>query len=784
MSHEVRAPRIKNRAPAPIQISAEQLLREAQERQDAPFQGVKQKVEDYEELEEYRSRMRTEYETRIRRTKHAIDAWIKYAIWEARQGEMARSRSVFERALDVDAHHLQLWTRYIETELKARNSQHARNLLDRAVSILPRIDALWFKYVHLEELLGNVAGARQVFERWMSWQPEERAWDAYIALEVRYHEMERASKVWERKVDVHSEPKQFIRWAKFEEDRGSVDQARTVFAKAMEFYGEEEDRMELAQTIHTAFAKLETRMREYERARVIYKYALERLPRSKSAGIFASYNRFEKQFGTRQGVEDTVLGKRRIQYEEELSLPDARMNYDTWFDYTRLEEDAYRNLVAVGASIESDDGKKAIARVREVYERAVSNLPPSQEKRHWRRYIFLWLNYALFEEIDLGDFDRAREVYKAALGVIPHKSFTFAKLWLNYAHFEVRRLELQTARKVLGTAIGMCSKEKIFKGYVDLELSLKEFDRARKLYERALEWDASNSRTWIRFAELERNLYDIERARAIYSLAIRQSTQSSGLDMPEVVWKAWIDFEFEEREWENVQDLYERLLERTGHVKVWVSYAQSWVAAAIAEEEDEDEDEEEDEEGNEESGRSKAAKELTEEQILARKAKRQEATRKTRDTFSRAYKDLKMKGLKEERVIILEAWKAFETIHGDQDSFQSVEAKMPRVVKKRRAVEDGNGMEEYYDMLFPDDEDAKAKPSFALLQAAHAWRAKQAAAASAAAASSEETNTNGFQSNDVAISSEVTGAEDQSQTADTATNEEQMHIESDEADSS
>jgi crooked neck len=42
----------------------------------------------------------------------------------------------------------------------------------------------------------------------------------------------------------------------------------------------------------------------------------------------------------------------------------------------------------------------AIERVREVYERAVAQVPPSVEKRYWRRYIFLWLDYALFEEIE------------------------------------------------------------------------------------------------------------------------------------------------------------------------------------------------------------------------------------------------------------------------------------------------------------------------------------------------------------------------------------------------
>lgn len=723
MSGDARAPRIKNRAPAPIQISAEQILREAQERQEAPVRQVKQRVEDLEELEEYRARKRTEFETRIRRVRQNIREWINYAVWEASQGEMARSRSVFERALDVDAHHIGLWTRYVETELKNRNVQHARNLLDRAVSILPREDGLWFKYVHLEELLGNVGGTRQVFERWMSWEPDEKAWDAYIGLEVRYNEMERASDIWRRKINVHSEPKQFIRWAKFEEDRGAIEQARNVFAQAMEFFGEEPERMEYAQTVYTAFAKMETRLREFERARVIYKFALDRLPRTKSSGVFASYTRFEKQYGTRAGIEDTVLSKRRIQYEEELnSSPDAKLNYDTWFDYTRLEEDSYRTLVSVGAATSGDEAAAARKRVRDVYERAVSNTPPSLEKRHWRRYVFLWLNYALFEEIDVGDHERTREVFKAAVGVIPHKMFTFAKLWLNYAHFEVRRLELHTARKILGAAIGMCAKEKIFRGYVDLELSLKEFDRARKLYERALEWDATNSKTWIRFAELERNLFDIERARAIFELAVRQSYESGGLDMPEVVWKAYIDFEFDEREWSRVEDLYERLLQKTGHVKVWISYAQSFMAAAIAEEEDEDEGEEEEEDED----AVDVPKVLTAEQIQARHVHRKDAATRTRETFERAYKDLKMKGLKEDRVVLLEAWKSFEAQHGasEPDQLKQVESRMPRVVKKRREMENGEGMEEYYDLLFPDDEDAQAKPSFALLQAAHAWRAK------------------------------------------------------------
>jgi crooked neck len=74
-----------------------------------------------------------------------------------------------------------------------------------------------------------------------------------------------------------------------------------------------------------------------------------------------------------------------------------------------------------------------------------------------------------------------------------------------FARFEIRRLDLVTARKTLGGAIGVCPKEALFKGYIQLELEvgrsittpfqmmfmmaqqLREFDRVRTLYEKYLE---------------------------------------------------------------------------------------------------------------------------------------------------------------------------------------------------------------------------------------------------------------------------------------------------------
>lgn len=156
-------------------------------------------------------------------------------------------------------------------ELKSRNVQHARNLFDRAVTLLPRIDQLWYKYVYLEELLQNVPGGRQVFERWMQWEPDDKAWQAYIKMEVRYQEYDRASAIYERWVAVRPEPRVWVKWGKFEEERGNLTKAREVFQQALEFFGDEEEQIEKAQAVFSAFAKMETRLKEYERARVIYK---------------------------------------------------------------------------------------------------------------------------------------------------------------------------------------------------------------------------------------------------------------------------------------------------------------------------------------------------------------------------------------------------------------------------------------------------------------------------------------------------------------------------------
>jgi crooked neck len=233
--------------------------------------------------------------------------------------------------------------------------------------------------------------------------------------------------------------------------------------------------------------------------------------------------------------------------------------------------------------------------------------------------------------------------------------------------------------------------------------------RCRTLYEKQIEWNPSNSQSWIQYAELERGLDDLDRARALYELGIEQPT----LDMPELVWKSYIDFEEYEGEYDRVRALYERLLAKTDHVKVWINYARFEINIP------EDEEEEEEEE----------------------RPVSEDAKRRARAVFDRAHKVFKDKELKEEvciriqrgptsaltaiqRVELLNAWRSFEHTHGSPEDIDKIEKQMPRRVKKRRKLEDDR-YEEYMDYVFPADDKSAANLS-KLLQKAHQWKQGQA----------------------------------------------------------
>lgn len=374
-----RSGQVKNRAPAPIQIAAEQILREAAERQEQHVLDPITKIHDAEEYQAHLQSRRKTFEDNIRYRREHIGNWVKYARFEEDNKEFERARSVFERALEVEHRSSELWLRYAEFEMRNEFVNHARNVLDRAVQILPRIDFLWYKYVYMEEMLGDTPKCRVTFERWMKWMPDDNAWLSYARFETRCKKLEAARAIMERYVNAYPCVRSFLRFAKWAEfEAKDVPLAREIFESALA----ELEVEEVNARVFKQFSSFEERQGEFERARIIYKHAvqlfhlgedvdkeaadhdLSEWEIEKRNELYKSYISFEKKHGDKADIENVIFTKQRTEYNKKLA--DDPLDYDSWFEYAKMEE---------------EQGDHSA--VRDVYERAVSNLPPSQNKQHW-----------------------------------------------------------------------------------------------------------------------------------------------------------------------------------------------------------------------------------------------------------------------------------------------------------------------------------------------------------------------------------------------------------------
>lgn len=614
---------IKNKAPAAVQITAEQLLREAWERKDdggglVGNVGPRMRIDDADELREYQRNERKTFEMRIVRNRLHIPLWMRYARWEEEQRDFVRARSVWERAIDTDYRSAAIWIHYAEFEMRHRFINHARNVLDRAVALLPRVDSLWMRYAHMEEMLQRPDLARNVFDRWLKWLPGSHAYFALIRFELRQTSslasvndqngsgrnnskdpFHKARLAYYLLTQAFPTQKSFLKWAKFEERHGQIARARATYEKA----SVELPKRELTAPFFIAFAKFEERRKQIARARAIYQFAIaaEKKKEKQRTTNHASsrnkryklqpsedstndaqdenegkgkdkdkdkdndepsedretdvdvddldnegntaeaeaeaeadaqlldqaYTAFEKQHGNAAALDAMIVNKRRLQLED--VLKDNVYDYDAWFELIQLEERA-----SSPASV-----------IRTTYERAVTQAPVVETKAAWSRYIYLWLLYAAWTELnsdeDENDGDKnnnneqnpqsnpeskqrlqkAIEIYRRCVATVPynHARFSFAKLWLQYAHAHVRCGDLAAARQVFGTALGVLpNKHRLYEEYTQLECAVGEIERARDIFRIWLVRHPSYARAFILLSDLELRLGENARALAVLEL--------------------------------------------------------------------------------------------------------------------------------------------------------------------------------------------------------------------------------------------------------------------------
>jgi crooked neck len=538
---------VRNKAAAPMQITAEQILREALDRQSEERGPSKVTIASEAELDAYRMSKRKEFEDQLRRQRNHMGTWIKYALWEANQQEFRRARSIFERALQVDYQNVSLWLKYIETEISSKFIQHARTLYDRVTALLPRVDQFWYKYAYMEERLENYAGARAIYEKWMGWKPTDNAWLQYAKFEERCGETDRARSVYERYIEQVQSELAFVRYCKFEERQREFEKARAGYETCIQLLSS------VTEDVFLKYARFEMRRKDgKDRVVRVFKQGLTKLAPENCKALYAEFVSFTKETGSKDEIEQLLIEKRRIHYEREMAMnPD---NLDIGFNYTRMEEQAGE-----------------LERAREVYERCLAKI--SLSKVSMDRYIFFWLYYAQFEESIVKDVSRAKLVLETAISVFEPLGIFSSKIYVALGHLELRQSGVAAFRKILTRALDVTkgAKLSIARAWVETELKLGNVNQARSVAASLISLCPTSTRNWIFFIDLELALGEPQRAIALCEMAIRPNIIES-LDAPELVYKKLIEID-DTNDPDRVRELFKDLLNHSEHPKIFLAYA-------------------------------------------------------------------------------------------------------------------------------------------------------------------------------------------------------------------
>ncbi|KAG0671806.1 NineTeen Complex (NTC) component [Maudiozyma exigua] len=687
------------------QLSVDSILNDVYARRKFTKTQPKLDILDIEELREFQGRKRREFESYLKRNRLDMGQWLRYATFELEQHDMRRARSIFERALLVNGGYIPLWIRYIDSEIKAKFLNHARNVLDRAITTLPRVDKLWYKYLFLEESLENWDIVRSLYNKWCSLEPERGAWASYIEFEIRQKKYNNARDIYEKYALVYPQPETWLAWVRFESTYGTIESIRKIYSMAIDFLTEYEVTMKDDNNYETgliqlamSFASWETSEREYERASSIYKILKEKFPGNPQ--IIKAQDDFNRNFGSVKDINDTLISKRKISYENELRS--NLQNYYYWMLYIDLVEQYFPSEII------------------SVFERAVTTSIPNQtvsKDIHWKRYIYLWIRYFTYMELKKLDIESCRLLYKRCLNeVIPHRKFTFSEIWIMYSEFEIRQNDLALARKILGRSLGMCPTPTLFSRYIELEVKLREFDRVRKLYEKFLVYTPTDYKIWLGYSKLEENLGDEDRARAIFEIPLQDNVIDIPVDSQLILIQKFIDFETDAQEYDNARSLYERYLHKGNFApNIWISYALYESSAPTN-------DQLEALYNNSNNGNS-SDEELENDNVVEFKPSEENFTR-ARKIYERALEYFREREDSKSRVSIFQSYKEFEDKFGSQESQQALAERTPKEVLK---VKVENGIEkEYIDYNFPDDSKSSKKVDVSrFLSFAKQWKEEE-----------------------------------------------------------
>lgn len=77
----MKPPPIKNKEAAVVQITADQILKDAEIHRPIALRPPVQRIMDEKELHVYKQEKRREFEDKLRRQRYNLSVWVRYGQW-------------------------------------------------------------------------------------------------------------------------------------------------------------------------------------------------------------------------------------------------------------------------------------------------------------------------------------------------------------------------------------------------------------------------------------------------------------------------------------------------------------------------------------------------------------------------------------------------------------------------------------------------------------------------------------------------------------------------------
>ncbi|KAL0235995.1 hypothetical protein GEMRC1_002577 [Eukaryota sp. GEM-RC1] len=448
---------------APIQITAEQILLEAFERQaDIYFRPLQEQITDEVDLADYLVRRRREFEANVGRSPNKSKPWIEYASWELAMQDHRRMRSIMERALCTLYTEPKLWLAYAELELKGGNLEEALEVFSRATCTLPRIDKLWIIYLDvLRRSNQPYESQHAVYNKWMSWHPPNSAYIAFADFEFRMNNVDNVWKVLEQMISTRPKAQSFRDAMSFAKHRVQDLKQSIYFAQV--FIQGFLDQALADVTIFLELSSLYVEIGSLDEARSAFKFAIDNVATKDKSKVGKEWLFIERKYGDPSDIQTVALLSRKYfcLYRTEIKPNDV----NNWFDLIKILQEL---------SSPKDE-------VVSVFERAIK-VEIDSTSPTFQRLVYLWIMYASYLEVVIEDAEGAKEVYSRALEELPLGLVKVPMLAKSIALFYVRLSDLEGCRKVLNWILTKLFDPVLFKFVIDLENSLGNVDYCKEFY--------------------------------------------------------------------------------------------------------------------------------------------------------------------------------------------------------------------------------------------------------------------------------------------------------------